>query len=136
MDSGIEFVACDMPQANRLTLHIMAAVAEAEAVAISERTKAALRAAKARGVKLGARRDGQPTFSAEQRAKCAAACAKLWADEMRTCYEHALPVAVELHASGLSLREIGAKLDAGGHESRTGKPWTAIQVSRLLKMAA
>ncbi len=53
MDAGVEFVACDMPAANRLTLHIMAAVGEAEAMMISERTIAALAAAKARGVRLG-----------------------------------------------------------------------------------
>jgi DNA invertase Pin-like site-specific DNA recombinase len=53
MDSNVEFVACDMPAANRLTLHIMAAVGEAEARMISERTIAALQAAKARGIRLG-----------------------------------------------------------------------------------
>lgn len=53
MDGGVEFVACDMPQANRLTLHIMAAMAEYERRAISDRTKAALSAAKARGVRMG-----------------------------------------------------------------------------------
>ena len=53
MDSNVEFVAVDLPAANRLTLHIMAAVGEAEARMISERTKAALQAAKARGVRLG-----------------------------------------------------------------------------------
>ncbi len=136
MESAVEFVACDMPQANRLTLHIMAAVAEAEALAISERTKAALAAARARGVKLGARRDGHPSFSPEHRAKGAAACVKLWADEMRACYAEVAPVATELRESGLSLREIGAKLDALRYSTRTGKPWTAIQVSRLLTMAA
>jgi DNA invertase Pin-like site-specific DNA recombinase len=53
MDSGVEFVACDNPHATRLTLHILAAVAEHEREMISARTKAALQAAKARGVRLG-----------------------------------------------------------------------------------
>lgn len=51
--SNIEFVACDMPAANRFTIHILAAVAEHERYMISQRTKAALQAAKARGTKLG-----------------------------------------------------------------------------------
>ncbi|MGA7247867.1 MAG: recombinase family protein, partial [Candidatus Cybelea sp.] len=51
MESGVEFRACDMPEANGLLLHVMAAVAEQEARAISERTRNALAAAKARGVR-------------------------------------------------------------------------------------
>jgi DNA invertase Pin-like site-specific DNA recombinase len=136
MDSGVEFVACDMPQANRLTLHIMAAVAEAEAVAISTRVREALAAAKARGTKLGASRVGHPTFTAEHQARGAAASAKIRADELRECYSDVLPIALRLSEEGLSLREIGARLDADGHTTRLGKPWTAIQVSRLLKMPA
>jgi DNA invertase Pin-like site-specific DNA recombinase len=53
MESGVEFVAADMPTVNRLTVHILAAVAEEEARMISARTKAALAVARARGVRLG-----------------------------------------------------------------------------------
>ncbi len=53
LDSGVDVVAVDMPAANKFMLHVMAAVAEQEALAISQRTKAALKAAKERGVLLG-----------------------------------------------------------------------------------
>ena len=53
LESGVEIAAADMPEANRFLLHVMAAVAEHEAQAISDRTRAALAAAKARGVALG-----------------------------------------------------------------------------------
>src|SRR5712691_1767485 len=53
MESGVEFVAADMPMANRLTVHVLAAAAEHEQKMISQRTKAALAAAKARGTRLG-----------------------------------------------------------------------------------
>src|SRR4051795_2520167 len=53
MESGVEFTACDFPQANRLTVHILAAVAEHEAEMISTRTKLALAAAKRKGTVLG-----------------------------------------------------------------------------------
>ena len=60
-ESGVEFVAADMPNANQLTVGIMAVVAEDEAKRISERTKAALAAAKKRGTRLGGFRGVVPT---------------------------------------------------------------------------
>jgi DNA invertase Pin-like site-specific DNA recombinase len=68
LESGVEFVAADMPFANRLTIHLLAAVAEHEAAMVSTRTKAALAAAKARGMMLG-NRTNLPEASSLGRAR-------------------------------------------------------------------
>ena len=84
MESGISFTACDNPHANRLTIHILAAVAEDEARRISERTKAALAAYKARGGLLGANRPDCPGLTPEARRKgqrAAGEASKRLADE-------------------------------------------------------
>jgi DNA invertase Pin-like site-specific DNA recombinase len=72
MEAGVEFTACDMPSANRLTLHIISAVGEAEAKAISDRTRTALQAAKARGTLLGASNPRCRSLTQENRQKGAA----------------------------------------------------------------
>lgn len=91
MEAGVEFTACHFPQANRLTIHILAAVAEHEAAIISARTKAALAAAKARGTKLGGLRGKAFTeadHAAAKQARTAAAVAR-GADLAQTVREDA-----------------------------------------------
>jgi DNA invertase Pin-like site-specific DNA recombinase len=109
MEAGVDFVAVDFPQANRLTVHILAAVAEHEAKMISERTKAALAAARARGLKLGGDRGARLTQKA-RRAGWEARMAR--ADAKAADYA---PVIAELQAAGTtSLRGIAAELNIPG----------------------
>ncbi|ACL62537.1 recombinase family protein [Methylobacterium nodulans] len=125
--AGVDFVACDMPSANRLTVGIMALVAEEEATLISARTKAALAAAKARGVKLGGFRGRAGTAreiaiaNAARNAKADAFAANL------------APVLGRLDPDGrLLLRELAAALDAEEIPTATGRGrWTAAGVRRV-----
>ena len=133
MDSGVEFVACDNPYANRLTIHILAAVAEDEARRISERTKSALAAYKARGGKLGATLDQcrRLTISARKKgAERSGVTSKHLATE---AYRDIEPVLQELKNSGLSLRSMAKKMNELGHTTRRGKQWNQVQIMRILK---
>jgi DNA invertase Pin-like site-specific DNA recombinase len=140
MDSKVPFVACDNPHANRLTLHILAAVAEAEALAISQRTKAALAAYKARGGKLGSARPGHWNGREEARLAGArigaVAAAKARTRAAKEAYSDLLPAMTAWRSDGLSLRQIAGKLTEEGHKTRRGKIWNAGQVARVLKRAA
>jgi DNA invertase Pin-like site-specific DNA recombinase len=130
MESGVDFEVVDFPQANRLTIHILAAVAEHEARMISERTKAALAAAKRRGVKLGGIRKGHKPFTPQMRAMGVKACvanAQRRAEDMQ-------PIVTELRAAGfVKFEAIAAELNARSIPtvSGTGR-WQATSVSRLL----
>lgn len=139
MESGVDFVACDNPHANRLTIHILAAVAEDEARRISERTKAALSAAKARGVKLGsARPDHWEGHEAARLkgAKAGAEAAKAYfAKQGADAYAKALPIAKRMDEAGESLQAIADALNAEGITTAQGAEWKRVQVSRLLKRA-
>ena len=117
MDSNVEFVACDNPHATRLTLHILAAVAEHEREMISIRTKAALAAAKARGKALG-------RYGAETLAPAHKAAAQARAEELR-------PILIEL--SGKSTRAIAAELTARGIPTPRGGRWQAQSVANVLR---
>lgn len=129
-EQGLRFVAADMPEANELTVGIMAVVAQAERKMISARTKAALAAAKARGVKLGGHRGYVPT-EAEREAGRAAQRAR--------SADHAgliAPVIAEARARGVaSLAGLAEALNERGIPTARGgeKGWTPMQVSRLLK---
>ncbi|MGI4854027.1 MAG: recombinase family protein [Janthinobacterium lividum] len=132
MESGVDFVACDFPEANRLTVHILAAVAEHEAGMISARTRAALAAAKARGVALGGQRGRVERMAplAVAGAKRSAIVRKKVAEKRR---EDVLPVIEALRSKGLtSLRSIANELNAVGILAARGGRWSPIQVSRLL----
>jgi DNA invertase Pin-like site-specific DNA recombinase len=129
MEEGIPFVAADMPNATPFMLHVYAAVAEEEARAISKRTKAALAAAKVRGVKLGGDRGyrggkGPPPGSG-------AAGARLQADRAASTV---LPIIEEIRAikADVSLGGLAKELSARNVSAPRSGAWTATAVRRLL----
>ncbi len=135
MESGVEFEAVDFPKANRLTVHILAAVAEHEAKMISERTKAALAAAKRRGKQLGGDRGYRPAAppSAQDVAK-ATAVRQRKADHKAFAV---LPVLERLQSEGVeSLNALAKRLNDMGHETPRGGAWTATAVKRTLARVA
>jgi DNA invertase Pin-like site-specific DNA recombinase len=139
-DAGVKFVCCDNPSANEMTINILASVAQGEAKAISERTKAALAAATAKGTKLGSHRPGHWTGREHLRlaglAKArerAAEASKRAADE---AYTDIFPLISAMRTAGSSLQKIADELTAMGHTTRRGKPWNPMQVLHVLKRAA
>ncbi len=132
MESGVDFIACDFPEANRLTVHILAAVAEHEAAMISARTKAALTAAKARGVALGGQR-GSLERMASMAAKGTLASATVRQDVALKRRQDLLPVIEEFRSKGaVSLRTIAEGLNGVGLTTARGGRWTATQVARIM----
>lgn len=128
MDAGVDFLAVDFPSANRLTVHILAAVAEHERRMISERTAAALGAAKARGVKLGGDRGNLPSVAVKG-AAASAAVRKAHADKRAA---DLAPLMRKLRLDGLSLRQISRFLVRRGIKSARGLKWSPTAISRIL----
>jgi DNA invertase Pin-like site-specific DNA recombinase len=123
MEAGVDFVAVDMPMANRLTVHILAAVAEHEGRAISERTKAALQAAKERGIKLGGFRGHKVDGALGNAAKSARSAehARLLADTLAPLVD-----------AGLSAKAMAEHLNAAGVPARRGGQWHPEAVRRVV----
>jgi len=130
--SGVEFVATDNPFANRLTIQLLAAVAEDAARKISEHTKAALAAYKARGGRLGASRPESRNLTMAARKKGALAASKVVRQRAVDSYSDLAPRIAELREAGKSLRQIATALDDDGHTTRRGRPWNPVQVQRIL----
>ena len=122
MHARVDFIACDNPHATRLTLHILAAVAEHEREMISPRTKAALAIAKGRGVKLG---NPRPAL-ARQRA---AATHRNRADRFASTVRDTIG---GMAAKGMSLRAIARELDRRGVPTARGGVWQAVTVRAVL----
>jgi DNA invertase Pin-like site-specific DNA recombinase len=120
MEAWVEFRAVDMPEASRLTIHILAAVAEHERAMISERTKAAMQQAKARGVKLG-----NPHLDNGEAARANVRAADEFAAKV-------YPIIEGMIAGGLSLRAMARELNERGIKTRTGKHWAASTVRNVI----
>lgn len=130
MESGVKFVAVDLPQANNLTIHIMAAMAEYEAKAISQRTKVALAAAKARGTVLGGLK-WDITKVADKGRETAIKVRKQSAARYQA---DVFPIIAAIKADGAtSLRQIAAVLNERKIPTSRGTgEWSAVQVMRIL----
>jgi DNA invertase Pin-like site-specific DNA recombinase len=118
MESKVDFVAVDFPQANRLTLHILAAVAEHEAKVTGERTKVALQAAKARGTELG--HNGKK-LARQYKAQALDRASGL------------AGVVTELRAKADTVRGLAQALNARGIPTARGGEWHPSGVLRLLR---
>jgi DNA invertase Pin-like site-specific DNA recombinase len=132
MDSGVKFFAVDLPEANELTVHIMAAMAEYEAKAISARTKAALAAAMAKGTQLGGLRWNLASVSKQGRS----VSLKVRKEKAGKRASDLLPVVEAIRSEGASsLRQIASVLNERGIATSRGGLWSAVQVQRLLHLA-
>lgn len=125
--AGVDFIALDLPEANTLTLGIMASMAQHERELISQRTKAGLAEAKRKGVKLGTPSNLTP--EARQRAH---ASIKRNATENQA-NRHAWHFIKPLRQSGMSFRKIADALNKEGYTTRRGKPFHAQQVYNIWK---
>lgn len=134
LESKVDFVCCDNPHANRFTIHILAAVAENESRAISQRTKAALAQAKKKGVLLGSSRPdhwkGREHKRGWKKGTKRAAIART--QKAKKNYELILPQMEKWRDEGLTYADIADKLNEGNYPTSTGAKFNTTTVWRIL----
>lgn len=140
IESSADAAFCDLPTVppgaiGKFLLTQMAAVAELEAGLISERTKAALTAYKARGGVLGAARPGAHRLKGGANPHAARRAGEVSKATAEAAYADLVPVLAVMRAEGLSLRKIARQLNDEGHTTRRGKAWNQVQVGRVLAKA-
>lgn len=134
MESKVKFTACDNPQASELTIHILAAVAEAERKAISERTRVALQAAKQRGQVLGNPNIAEARAARDMEAALQKATeARVNASKLRA--EKVMRVIEKARENGAhTLQAIADYLNHQTSITTTrGKPWSRTAVQRVIR---
>jgi DNA invertase Pin-like site-specific DNA recombinase len=133
-DSGVQFVAADMLDANALTVGILALIAQHEREAISRRTREALAAAKRRGIKLGNPNGARPLRRARKGNNAALAAIRCKADAHAAQLQ---PVIEDLRAKGIrTLAGIATAMNAGGMRTPRGATWYPSSVRNLLARVA
>lgn len=123
----VGFIACDLPDANTLTLSLMAALAQQERELISQRTKAALQELKKRGAKLG--KPENLTDAARLKARKSIISNARENVNIRHAFHYIQP----LREKGMSYQKIAEQLNKEGYRTRKGKLFFAIQVSNIYK---
>jgi DNA invertase Pin-like site-specific DNA recombinase len=140
MEAGLEFVALDNPHATPFTLHVLAAVAEQEARATSERTKVALAAAKRRGVLLGSARPGHwQGLEAKRLAGSRVGVRRAAEARTQAAKQHnslAVAEALRLRREGRSWLEVAEELNARGLVTRRGGHWSKSSIFTAVRAAA
>lgn len=134
-DAGVDFCCVDNPNASQLTIRILAVIAQDEAERISQRTKDALAAYKARGGLLGAALPQCRNLTPEARRRGAEAASRAHKRLADNAYTDLIPMMVEWRAEGWTQQRIADELNQQGHTTRRGKSWSQVQVMRVLRRA-
>ncbi len=153
---GVDFVCCDNPTANRMTIQFLAIIAEQEGKAISQRVKGALKAYRdgkrvskavtlfhqgnvpqdvidATAGKLGASLPQCRNLTDEARRKGAQSAGETSRRKAESAYYDLVPVIQKSRRDGMTLQAIAANLNAEGYLTRNDKPWSHVQVLRILE---